>query len=369
MQFIDLKSQYQRLEADIQAKTAAVLAHGQYILGPEVHELEEKLASYVGAKHCLSVANGTDALLIALMALGIKAGDEVIVPAFTFIAPAEMVALLGAKPIFIDIGADTYNLDPKLLEAAITPKTKAIIAVNMFGLCAEFEPIEQLAKAHNIPVIEDAAQSIGAKYHGKASGRFGTISCTSFFPSKPLGCYGDGGACFTSDDDIAQRIVQIRNHGQQGRYNHVEIGLNSRLDSIQAAVLLAKLAIFDDELQKRTELAAYFNQQIGDAAVIPATFANQASAYAQYTVRVEHREAVIAFLSERQIPTAVHYPCSLADQPVFKQLGQNPAAFPVSQQATRQVLSLPFSPYIKPDDIDKIAQTLTEAVRQYATVS
>ena len=369
MQFIDLKSQYLRLQPDIQARMARVFKHGQYILGPEVAELEEKLATYVGAKHCLAVANGTDALLIALMALNIKPGDEVIVPAFTFIAPAEMVTLLGAKPVLVDIDEHNYNLDPALLEAAITPKTKAIIVVNMFGQCADYDAIEAIANAHQIPIIEDAAQSMGAKYKGKASGSFGKISCTSFFPPKPLGCYGDGGACFTSDDGLATRIEQIRNHGQQGRYNHVEVGLNSRLDSLQAAVLLAKLNIFDDELLKRTELAKYFNEQIGDNAITPRVMPDAVSAYAQYTVRVHRRDEVIAYLKAQGIPSAVHYPCSIAEQPVYKDLAQQCADFPVSQMLTRQVLSLPFSPYITPQTIDKIAQTLKAALSEFASVS
>ena len=238
MEFIDLKSQYQRLKPQIDAAIQRVLDHGQFILGPEVAELEEKLVAYTGAKYCISVANGTDALQIALMALGVGPGDEVITPGFTYIATAETVALLGAKPVYVDVDARTYNLDPALLEASITPRTKAIIPVSLYGQCAEFDAINAIAARHGISVIEDAAQSFGASYKGRKSCNLSTIACASFFPSKPLGCYGDGGAIFTSDDELAKVIRQIARHGQDRRYHHVRVGVNSRLDTIQAAILL-----------------------------------------------------------------------------------------------------------------------------------
>ena len=251
MDFIDLKTQYQRRKADIDAGIARVLAHGQYILGPEVAELEEKLCAYTGAKHCITVANGTDALQIAQMALGIAPGDEVITPGFTYIATAEAAAVLGAKPVYVDVDARTCNLDPALLEAAITPRTRAIIPVSLYGQCADYDAINAIAARHGIPVIEDAAQSFGASYKGRKSGNLTTIATTSFFPSKPLGCYGDGGAIFTNDDELATVMRQIARHGQDRRYHHIRVGMNSRLDTLQAAVLLPKLAVLDDEIARR----------------------------------------------------------------------------------------------------------------------
>lgn len=251
IEFIDLKAQQTRIKDKIDAGIQRVLAHGQYILGPEVAELEEKLADFVGAKYCITCANGTDALQIAQMALGIGPGDEVITPGFTYIATAETVALLGAKPVYVDIDPRTYNLDPTLLEAAITPRTKAIIPVSLYGQCADFDAINAIAAKYGIPVIEDAAQSFGATYKGKRSCNLTTIACTSFFPSKPLGCYGDGGAIFTNDDELAVVLRQIARHGQDRRYHHVRVGVNSRLDTLQAAILLPKLEIFEDEIQLR----------------------------------------------------------------------------------------------------------------------
>jgi UDP-2-acetamido-2-deoxy-ribo-hexuluronate aminotransferase len=241
--FIDLKTQYHRLKKEIDAGIQRVLDHGQYILGPEVVELEEKLAAYTGAKHCITVANGTDALQIAQMALGIGPGDEVITPGFTYIATAETVALLGAKPVYVDVDSRTYNLDPGLLEAAITPRTKAIVPVSLYGQCADFDAINAIAAKHGIPVIEDAAQSFGASYKGRKSCNLTTIACASFFPSKPFGCYGDGGAIFTNDDELAKIMRQIARHGQDRRYHHIRVGVNSRLDTLQAAILLPKLEI------------------------------------------------------------------------------------------------------------------------------
>ncbi|MFZ4745254.1 MAG: DegT/DnrJ/EryC1/StrS family aminotransferase, partial [Limnohabitans sp.] len=260
MEFCDLKSQYQRLKAEIDAGIQRVLDHGQYILGPEVAELEEKLAAYTGAKYCITCANGTDALQVAQMALGIGSGDEVITPGFTYIATAETVALLGAKPVYVDIDPRTYNLDPALLEAVITPRTKAIIPVSLYGQCADMDAINAIAAKHGIPVIEDAAQSFGATYKGRKSCNLSTIACTSFFPSKPLGAYGDGGAIFTNDEELAKVMRQIARHGQDRRYHHIRVGVNSRLDTLQAAILLPKLAIFDDELALRQQVAAGYAQ-------------------------------------------------------------------------------------------------------------
>ncbi|MGB5808032.1 DegT/DnrJ/EryC1/StrS family aminotransferase, partial [Castellaniella sp.] len=251
MQFVDLQAQYQRLKSEIDAGIQRVLAHGQFILGPEVAQLEERLADYIGAKHCITVANGTDALQIAQMALGIGPGDEVITPGFTYIATAETVALLGAKPVYVDIDPRTYALDPARLEAAITPRTRAIIPVSLYGQCADMDAINAVAARHGLTVIEDAAQSLGGSYKGRKSGNLSTISCTSFFPSKPLGCYGDGGAIFTNDDALAVVLRQIARHGQDRRYHHIRVGVNSRLDTLQAAILLPKLAVLDDEIAAR----------------------------------------------------------------------------------------------------------------------
>lgn len=263
IEFIDLKAQQALIKEKIDAGIQRVLEHGQYILGPEVSELEEKLAAFVGAKYCISVANGTDALQIAQMALGIGPGDEVITPGFTYIATAETVALLGAKPVYVDVDPRTYNLDTQLLEAAITPRTKAIIPVSLYGQCADFDAINVIAARHGIPVIEDAAQSFGATYKGKRSCNLATIACTSFFPSKPLGCYGDGGAIFTSDEELAKVLRQIARHGQDRRYHHIRIGVNSRLDTLQAAILLPKLEIFSSELEQREHCAQRYAGLLG----------------------------------------------------------------------------------------------------------
>lgn len=291
IEFIDLKAQQALIKDKIEGGIQRVLAHGQYILGPEVSELEEKLAAFVGAKYCISVANGTDALQIAQMALGIGPGDEVITPGFTYIATAETVALLGAKPVYVDVDPRTYNLDPVLLEAAITPRTKAIIPVSLYGQCADFDMINAIAARHGIPVIEDAAQSFGATYKGKRSCNLTTIACTSFFPSKPLGCYGDGGAIFTNDEDLAKVLRQIARHGQDRRYHHVRVGVNSRLDTLQAAILLPKLDIFPRELELREQVAQRYSRLLGDACIAaPFVEDHNVSAWAQYTVQVEVRD-------------------------------------------------------------------------------
>src|SRR5574344_2370513 len=263
IEFIDLKAQQSRIKAEIDAGIQRVLVHGQYILGPEVTELEEKLAAYVGAKYCITCANGTDALQIAQMAFGIGPGDEVITPGFTYIATAETVAILGAKPIYVDVNPKTYNLDVEKLEAAITPRTKAIIPVSLYGQCADFDAINAIAAKHGIPVIEDAAQSFGATYKGRKSCNLTTIACTSFFPSKPLGCYGDGGAIFTNDDELATVMRQIARHGQDRRYHHIRVGINSRLDTLQAAILLPKLAVLDEEIAQRQQAAQRYTQLLG----------------------------------------------------------------------------------------------------------
>ena len=340
MDFIDLKSQYQRLKAGIDAGIQRVLDHGQYILGPEVAELEEKLCSYTGAKHCITVANGTDALQIAQMALGIGPGDEVITPGFTYIATAETVALLGAKPVYVDIDPRTYNLDPALLEAAITPRTKAIIPVSLYGQCADFDAINAIAVKYRIPVIEDAAQSFGATYKGRKSCNLSTIACTSFFPSKPLGCYGDGGAIFTNDDELAKVLRQVARHGQDRRYHHIRVGVNSRLDTLQAAILLPKLAVLDEEIALRQQVAQRYSALLNKAGITttPHIEVHNQSAWAQYTIQMEQRGAVQEKLKAAGVPTAVHYPIPLNKQPAVI---DHAATLLVGDAVAQRVLSLP----------------------------
>lgn len=360
--FIDLAAQQARIKEEIDAGIQRVLAHGKYILGPEVTELEEKLAAYTGAKYCISCANGTDALQIAQMALGIGPGDEVITPGFTYIATAETVAVLGAKPVYVDIDPRTYNLDPAKLEAAITPRTKAIIPVSLYGQPADFDAINAVAEKHGLPVIEDAAQSFGATYKGRTSCNLSTIATTSFFPSKPLGGYGDGGAIFTSDDELATVMRQIARHGQDKRYHHLRVGVNSRLDTLQAAILLPKLAIFDDELTLRQQAAARYTQLLNGAGITTTPYVepHSTSAWAQYTVRMDNRKQVQATLKEAGIPTAVHYPIPLNQQPA---VADTSAQLPEGDKAAQQVISLPMHPYLEDSDQRIIAAALHDEAK------
>ena len=354
--FVDLAAQQERLRSEIEAGIARVLAHGKYILGPEVHDLEERLADYCGATHCITCANGTDALQIALMALGIGPGDEVITPGFSYIATAEATAVLGGKPVYVDIDPLTYNIDPSLLEAAITPKTKAIIPVSLYGQPADYDAINAVAEKHGLTVIEDGAQSFGATYKGKKSGNLTTIGCTSFFPSKPLGCYGDGGAVFTSDAELAKAIRQIARHGQEKRYYHARIGINSRLDTLQAAILLPKLAILDDEIAARQKVAEAYDAALAPLGLTPPSVADDCkSAWAQYTIRVKTRETVQAALKEAGVPTAVHYPRPLNRQPA---VADHNASLPEGDRAAQEVMSLPMHPYLQSEEIDRIAGAL-----------
>ena len=360
MEFIDLKTQYKRLKAEIDAGIQRVLEHGQYILGPEVAELEEKLSAYTGAKYCITCANGTDALQIAQMALGIGAGDEVITPGFTYIATAETVALLGAKPVYVDIDPRTYNLDPNLLEAAITPRTKAIIPVSLYGQCADYDAINAIAAKHGIPVIEDAAQSFGATYKGRKSCNLTTIACTSFFPSKPLGCYGDGGAIFTNDEELAKVIRQIARHGQDRRYHHVRVGVNSRLDTLQAAILLPKLAVLDEEMAARQQVAERYAHLLSQASIVsvPSLEAHNTSAWAQYSVQLPNRDQVQEQLKQAGIPTAVHYPIPLNKQPA---MADDSAQLPVGDAVAQRVISLPMHPGLSVADQKYIATVMVKA--------
>lgn len=362
MQFIDLKKQYSLIKDDVLKGINEVLDSGQYIMGNKVKELEVALADFINVKHAIGVADGTKALLIALMALDVKRDDEVIVPAFTFIATASMIALLGARPVFVDIEPKTYNLDPNLIEAAITPKTKAIIPVGLFGQCADLDSINQVAAKHNIPVIEDVAQSFGAKNKGRASGSIATISCTSFFPSKPLGCYGDGGACFTNDNTLAEKIRQIRIHGQDARYHHNLLGVNGRLDTIQAAVLLAKLKIFPKEVELREQIGARYSLMLdGVNCVTPYVEAGNLHVYAQYTIMVEDRQKLIDGLNSHGIPTAVHYPIPLHRQPALASY-YNSQDLKHSEHVAKHVVSLPMHPYLTQDAQEQIVAIIKQHV-------
>lgn len=360
MQFIDLKHQQSLIREHIDRNIQKVLDHGQYILGPEVTLLEEKLASYTGAKHCIGVASGTDALQIALMASGIKPGDEVIVPSLSFIATAEVVALLGAKPIFVDVEEKTYSIDHTKIDAAITKKTKAIIPVSLYGQCANMDEINKIASNYGLTVIEDAAQSYGATYKGNHSCNLSDIGCTSFFPSKPLGAYGDGGACFTNNDEIAEKIKQIRVHGQDRRYHHSIVGTNGRLDTIQAAILLAKLDIFEGELIKRKKVANYYSKHLAALTniITPTTSIENTHVYAQYTIRSKEREKVINALKIAGIPTAVHYPIPLHQQPCFN---NNKMQLPITENLSREVFSIPMHPYISQEQQQRIISTISQA--------
>jgi len=355
VQFIDLKAQQARIRPELDRRIAAVLDHGQYVLGPEVRELEERLADYVGVKHCIGAASGTDTLLIALMALGIGPGDEVITVPYTWISTAEMIALIGAKPVFVDIDEKTWNMDPSLVEAAITDRTKAIMPVGIYGQTADMTTINAIAAKHDLPVIEDAAQSFGATHHGKKSCALSQIGSTSFFPSKPLGGYGDGGALFTDDDSLAEKLRHIRVHGQAQKHHHPILGINGRLDTIQAAVVLVKLDLFDDEVAKRQEVAATYNARLQDKdLVLPPVAEKNTSVYAQYTILSEDRDALNKSLKDKGIPSVSYYAVPLHLQPVFHDLGHEKGDFPITERIASQGLSLPMNPYLTDTEIDQV---------------
>ncbi len=364
MQFIDLKTQSDRIEDRLLARFKAVLNHGAYIMGPEITEVESVLAKFVGVKHALTMASGTDALLIALMALDIGAGDEVITTPFSFFATAEVIALLGAKPVFVDIDKDTYNINASRIEAAITSKTKAIMPVSIYGQAADFDEINAIAKKYNLPVIEDGAQSFGATYKSGKSCGLTTIGCTSFFPSKPLGCYGDGGACFTNDDELATRMQEIRVHGQSKRYVHTRLGVNGRFDTLQAAFLLEKMAIFPEEIELRQDVADRYRQLLPTYVKKPVVKPHNTSVFAQYTIEVDNRALVQKKLQERGIPTAVHYPVGLHQQPIFEKLYPGMQTFSITEQVANRVMSLPMHPYLTLADQQKITQALHEILSQ-----
>jgi UDP-2-acetamido-2-deoxy-ribo-hexuluronate aminotransferase len=361
MDFIDLKTQYEVLRTSINSRIQAVLDHGQYIMGPEVHELEGRLAAYTGASHCITVASGTEALLIALMAIGIRPGDEVITTAFSFVATAEVIVLLGAKPVFVDIDPHTCNMDASLIEAKITAKTRAIIPVSLFGQPADMDEINDIAEEHGLTVIEDAAQSFGATYKGRKSANLSAIGCTSFFPSKPLGCYGDGGAIFTSDGALAQAMREIRVHGQSQRYIHSRIGVGGRMDTLQCAIVLAKLERFEWEVEQRRKIGELYNELLGNRIQRIHQRPDRTSVFAQYTISLENRDAVQAALTRQSIPTAIHYPLPIPLQSAYAQFFRL-AQCRVSADMAKKVMSLPMGPYMETDSVTRVADSVLRAV-------
>ena len=365
--FVDLQAQRDALRPQLDEAIARVLDHGQFILGPEVHELEEELAKWCGAAHVISCSSGTDALLMPLMAWGIGPGDAVFVPSFTFTATAEVVALLGATPIFCDVLPETFNLDPASLGRAIDLVTgmgdlrsRAVIPVDLFGQPADYRAIEQIANHAGLRVLTDAAQSFGATLNGSPVGSFGDATATSFFPAKPLGCFGDGGAVFTDDDDLAAVVRSLRTHGQGAdKYDTVRVGVNARLDTLQAAVLLVKLAHFERELEQRDEVVARYNAALSDSVQVPSLIPGATSAWAQYTIRVDRRDALRDALGEAGIPTAVYYPKPLHQQPAFAAAPVAPGGCSVADEASREVLSLPMGPYLPEDQQGRVCSTLS----------
>jgi len=367
IEFIDLKAQYAALRDEIARRMQAVLDHGQYIMGPEVKELEAALVAHSGAKHCITVASGTEALLISLMALDLKPGDEVVTTPFTFAATAETIVLLGGVPVWVDIEPDTCNIDTSKIEAAITSRTRAILPVSLYGQVADMDEINAIAARHGLPVIEDAAQSYGATYKGRRSGNLSTLACTSFFPSKPLGCYGDGGAIFTNDDALAQAAREIRVHGQSARYTHTRVGVGGRMDTLQCAIVLAKLGRLDWELERRRAIGARYHERLRGLDLRTLTVRpDRDSVWGQYTVRVKNRADVQAALAAAGVPTAVHYPKPLHRQPAYAHFGAGDAC-PASLAAADEVMSLPMSADLSDADFERVVQALAAAVGPRAT--
>ena len=362
MNFIDLKTRLECVREKVDQRMAAVLDHGQFILGPEVAELEKALAQYAGVKHCVGVSSGTDSLLIALMALDIGPGDEVITVPYTWISTAEVIVLTGATPVFVDVDVKTWNMNPELLEGAITGSTKAIMPVGIYGQTADMTPINQIADRHNLPVIEDAAQSFGATYRGRKSCALSMIGSTSFFPSKPLGGFGDGGALFTDDDELAEKFRWIRVHGQERKHHHPVLGVNGRLDTIQAAALLATFELFPEEVNQRQEIGGRYSSLIskmdGLGVTVPSIAEGSTSVYAQYTILSEDRDSLQALLKDSGIPSVAYYTVPLHLQPVFSNLGYKHGHFPVTEQIADQCLSLPMSAYLPDADQQKVFKVL-----------
>jgi UDP-2-acetamido-2-deoxy-ribo-hexuluronate aminotransferase len=359
IQLIDLQRQYQAYRAEIDQAIQESISTASFIMGEKVAALEKSLAAYVGTRHAIACASGTDALLLALKAYGIGPGDEVITTPFTFISTAEVVSLLGARPVFVDIDEKTYNIDPALVAAAITPRTRGIIVVDLFGQCADYKPLVALARSRGLFVIEDGAQSFGATYEGRLSCSLADIGCTSFFPAKPLGCYGDGGMIFVDDDQKAAYLRSVRVHGSgKVKYEHELVGMNSRLDALQAAILAVKFRHFPDEIEARLKVAAFYGQALAKVCIVPYIVPGQRSVYAQYCIRVERRDELQAFLKTKGIPSAIYYPKALHLQPAFKDLGYQPGDFPVSEKVCRDILGLPMHPFLKRTEQDVIIEHL-----------
>jgi len=356
--FANLQLQYQKYKVDIDTNIQAVLNKSNYIMGEEVYELERALEGFTGVKHAITCSSGTDALLLAMMAMDIQPDDEIITTPFTFIATAETIALMKAKPVFVDIEPDTFNINANLIEAAITDKTKAIMPVSLYGQPADMDVIQAIADKHNLKVIIDGAQSFGSTYNGKTDSNLGDISTTSFFPAKPLGCYGDGGAVFTNNDEYAKTIKMMRVHGQNKRYHHKYIGMGGRLDTIQAAILLAKLPHYPQELADRQQVAQRYTNTLSGSLQTPVIKSNRSSAWAQYTIRVNNRDALQVKLKEDGVPTAVHYPMPLHLQECFQYLNHKQGDFPISEKASNEVMSLPMNPFLTDEEIQYISQML-----------
>jgi UDP-2-acetamido-2-deoxy-ribo-hexuluronate aminotransferase len=362
MEFIDLKEQYRRYGSEIHERMQAVLFHGHFIMGPEITALETELARQIGVRHCISVSSGTTSLEIALRALGIGPGAEVVTVPFTWISSAEVIGLVGAKPVFVDIEPQTYNLDIEQLEEAITPKTKAILPVSLFGQMPDYDRINAIAAKHGVPVIEDGAQSFGATQRGRRSCGVTLIGSTSFFPAKPLGCYGDGGALFSNDDELAEKMSAVRTHGGLKRHHHPFLGMNGRFDTLQAAVLLAKLPHFENEVKERARIGARYTELLRSTCAVPEVMNGNTHVYAQYTVRVPNRDVVAARLKDQGIPTAVYYPKCLHEQPVFARCGCKSGDFPQAETASREVLSLPMHPFLTQADQDRVITAMQETL-------
>jgi len=357
--FIDLQAQYFKYKEEIDSEISEVISSAEFIGGQKLDDLEKNLAAYVGVNHAIACSSGTDALLLSLMALNIGYADEVITTPFAFIAASEAIALLGAKPIFVDIDKDSYNIDPSMIEVAITDRTRAILPVSLYGQCADMEAINEIAKKHDIAVIEDASQSFGATYNDKKSCSLSTIGCTSFFPSNPLGAYGDGGAVFTDDDELAQKMRILLNHGQNDNYKHKYIGINGHLDALQAAVLNVKLKHFEDEVKVRDDIGSRYSDLLEDAEVItPKIAQNSTSVYTYYSIRVKDRDALIEKLSSKEIPTKIYYPLPIHMQEAFLYLGYKEGDFPVSEEVSTQIISLPMSPYLTESEQDFIVDVV-----------
>ena len=370
--FIDLNSQYQQLKPQIDAAVLKVLSHGQYVMGPEIRELEAQLADYIGVKHCLACSSGTDALVIPLMAKGVGVGDAVFTSPFTFFASAESISLTGATPIFVDIDPNTYNLDPVKLKVAIQAviaegklNPKGIIPVDLFGIAADYDPINLIAKEFKLFVLEDAAQSFGAPYKGRKACGLADVGATSFYPAKPLGGYGDSGAIFTNNESVLETMVSLRVHGQAtsgDKYDNVRIGLNGRMDTIQAAILLEKLKVYDAELKHRNDVAAAYTARLNDILKTPHVPENQGSVWAQYSVQHEKREHIREALQAQGIPTAVFYPVPIHLSTAYKFLGHKLGDFPISEGIAKQIFSLPMHPYLDNSQINQICDVIESAV-------